>query len=135
MAAEIRQFAATIPKGTPKATLYTVAFDLDYRIVSQIDLEVPTGPSGLMGFFLAHSGTQLIPMEVGQFIVWNDIEREWPLSDYPTSQGWSLSGYNLDAFNDHTVTVRFHVDVPVVPSSVTPALIVTDGAPLASVGS
>ena len=63
MATQVRQFTATIPAGTLKTALVTVALDLDYVEIESVDLEVPPGPSGLMGFYLARSGQQWIPYE------------------------------------------------------------------------
>lgn len=112
MATEIHQFTATIPKNTPKSALHEVKFTLDYRVVEMLDLYVPFGPQLLMGFYIAHSGQQIIPDEAGEFFVWNDIDKEWKLDELPTSQGWSLFGYNLDVKNDHAVEVRFHTSYP-----------------------
>ena len=109
MAVEVHQYTVTIPANTPKAALVTVPIALEYFEIESIDIEVPPGPSGLMGFYIARSGQQWIPYEVGEFLVWDDRFDSWRLSDQPTGQGWQVVGYNLDVY-DHDVTVRFHVN-------------------------
>jgi hypothetical protein len=116
MATEIHQFSVTIPAGTPQSNLYVSDISLDYYDIESLDLEVPPGPSGLMGFYLALSGQQYIPYETGEFIVWDDRFDSWTLTDQPTGAGWQLVGYNNDVY-DHTVVARFHVNkLPPLPA-------------------
>lgn len=128
MAAEVHQFSATIPAGTPKSSLAVVNLPLTYYDVESIDLEVPPGPAGLMGFYLALSGQQWLPFEAGQFLIWDDRFASWALTEQPTSYGWELHGYNTDVY-DHTVTVRFHLNVPASPLIVAsaPTLTIVQG--------
>jgi hypothetical protein len=99
-------------------------------IIESVDLEVPPGPAGLMGFYLAISGTQWIPHSAGQFIVWDDTKDTWYLTDQPTSYGWEMHGYNTDIY-PHSVVVRFHLLTPPDPTGATaPSItIVTTPAP------
>lgn len=113
MAAEIHQFTASIPAATPKSALAVVKMPLTNFEIEQIDIEVPPGPAGLMGFYLALSGQQWIPFETGQFLIWDNRSASWRLNNQPTSYGWEVHGYNLGA-NAHNVEVRFHCNV--VPS-------------------
>ena len=121
VAVSIRQTTATIPANTPKTAPVTVPITLDYFDIESVDLEVPPGPAGLMGFYLARSGQQVIPYESGEFLVWDDRFDSWYLTDQPTGSGWQIVGYNLDVY-DHDVVVRFHVNLigaasaPVNPS-------------------
>lgn len=108
MASIIRQFTVTVPANTPKATPVTLPIAFPSEQTDTLEIEVPVGPYGLMGFYLAMSGQQIIPFESGEFIVWNGVEKSWPLNNYPTSGAWSLVGYNLSTVNDHDVFVRFH---------------------------
>jgi len=110
MAAEIHQFTVTIPALTAMSSPVTIDLALDYFDIESVDLEVPPGPAGLMGFYLARSGQQWIPYEAGEFIVWDDRFDSWTLEDQPTSAGWEVVGYNTDVF-DHVVVVRFHVNI------------------------
>ena len=114
MAAEFQQFTVTIPAGTPATALYVAKLPMTLWTLEGVDLEVPPGPAGLMGFYLALSGEQWIPRGAGQFLIWDDVQASWRLDDQPTSYGWELHGYNLDAY-DHSVVVRFHVSSPSSP--------------------
>lgn len=109
MADEIHGFACKIPAGTLKSAPVTIAMPLNLYEVESIDVEVPAGPAGLMGFYLELSGQQWIPWEMGQWITWDNQSRNWPLTNQPTSSGWALVGYNTGTY-DHTVTVRFHLN-------------------------
>ena len=122
MAIMVRQFTATIPANTPTSALVTVPLALEGFEIESIDLEVPPGPSGLMGFYIARSGQQVIPYESGEFIVWDDRFKNWILTDQPTGGGWEIVGYNNDS-NAHDVVVRFHVNLIVQSVAVSvPAL-------------
>lgn len=110
MAVEVHQFTVVIPANTPKATLAVVKMKLNLFDIESIDIEVPPGPSGLMGFYLALSGQQWIPWEMGEFLIWDDRAANWPLTEQPTSYGWEVHGYNLDVY-DHSIVVRFHVNL------------------------
>lgn len=118
MAAEIHQFTAVIPAGTPASALAVVKMPLTSFDIEQIDIEVPPGPAGLMGFYLALSGQQWVPFETGQFLVWDNRIASWKLNNQPTSYGWEVHGYNTGV-NAHKVVVRFHVNIP--PSPLTPS--------------
>jgi len=122
VADEVHQFTCTIPSMTAKATPTTVDLPLNLYEVESIDLEVASGPAGLMGFYLALSGQQWIPWEMGEWLVWDNQSKNWPLSNQPTSEGWQLVGYNLGNY-DHVVVVRFHlVVVGSAPSPPAPSL-------------
>lgn len=108
MATTIYQLTATIPANTPTNALAIEQVAIPACNVDSIDLEVPPGPAGLMGFYLAISGQQIIPFETGQFIVWDDRYDSWALDDFPQTGAWSVVGYNLDGVNGHSVVVRFH---------------------------
>lgn len=115
MATIIRQFTKSVPAGTAQATPVSLGISFPTEQVLSVDLEVPPGPAGLMGFYLAISGQQVIPFETGEWIVWDDVRASWPLDDYPVTGAWSLVAYNTDIFA-HEIIVRFH-DQPAVPGS------------------
>lgn len=131
MASQVRQFTITIPAGTTQVVPFVAALDLDYVEIESIDLEVPPGPGGLMAFYLARSGQQVIPYDVGEWLRWDDVQKTWHLTDQPTGSGWEVVGYNTDVY-PHDVTVRFHVSaVSASPSvSVPVPSFVTTGTPL-----
>ena len=109
MAQYVLQFSATIPAGTFETAPATVDLPMDNWDIEQIDLEVPPGPAGLMGFYVANNGVQWIPATPGAWLVWDDVQQSWPFTDQPNASGWAVVGYNTGVY-DHSVTVRFHVN-------------------------
>jgi hypothetical protein len=118
MAVEVHQYAVTIPAGTAKTSPLTTPIGYANRVVDTIEAEVPPGPTGKMGFYLAVSGQQILPFESGQWIVWDNRHDSWDLTSLPTTGAWSLVGYNTGIW-PHTVTVRFLVDLLPTPPSET----------------
>lgn len=106
MAGEIRQFKALIPAGTAQATPVRVDMSFPARQVQSVEIRVPPGPSGLVGFALQNSGVTVIPYGSDDFIVTSGDAINWPLEGYITSGSWQLLGYNTGIF-DHSIYVRF----------------------------
>jgi len=137
MSREIRAFECVIPAGTAKAAPVTFSLAMPARIVDQIDIRIPPGPNGLMGFQLTSSGAQIIPYNAGAFVVANDERLTWPLTNQITSGAWALTGYNTGQY-DHTVYVKFLLSLPGQPAGpggadLIPAdLISSDGAEAAA---
>lgn len=132
MAIRVLPFAVTIPAGTPETAPATVPIDLDGWVVQRLDLDVPAGPAGLMGFQIYNNGVPWIPYGPGEWIIWDDAKDSYYLEDQPTASGWAVVGYNTGTY-DHQVTVRFHVvpvvaaDSAVLPSA--PVFVTTQTAP------
>jgi hypothetical protein len=115
MAERVLVFIATIPAGTAKTAPTTVNFDLDGWEIESVDLEVPPGPAGTMGFYLANNGQPWIPRQAGTWLIWDDQQRSYPASGYPNASGWGITGYNVGAY-DHAVTATFHVQPIATPT-------------------
>lgn len=120
MAQYVLPFIATIPGGTPESAPVTVDLELDNWSIEQIDLEVPPGPAGLMGFQVYNNGVAWIPYGAGQWLVWDNTKESYYMTDQPNGSGWAIVGYN-EGFYEHSVTVRFHVN-PVAPIASTTAV-------------
>lgn len=106
MVDRLEAFNVTIPAGTAQASPVTTALTFPDGVVTALQLDIPPGPCGLMGFALQHSQQQIIPRTANTWIIANDRHIEWPLSDYPTGGKWALVGYNTDIY-PHTVYVTF----------------------------
>lgn len=119
MATEIRSFALTIPANTPKSAPVTIPIVFPPRTVTQVDWQVPPGPSGLMGWALTIAGQPVIPRNPGAFIVTDNRTQSWPLENYPDQGQWQLTGYNIDVY-DHTVYLDFLLQLSSAPPA-TPA--------------
>ena len=133
MAQIIRQATVTVPANTSMDDLYFADISFPAETVVQIDLEVPPGPSGLMGFYLAMSGQQIIPFEAGEFLVWDDVFKEWPVENFPTANTWQIFAYNEDTLNTHDIVVRFHDNPLTTTSAPAPTIAIVNGPAIAPV--
>lgn len=109
MAQLVHQYLSTIPAGTPKASPHTDQIGLNNLVIESIELEVPAGPNGLMGFYVANGGTQWMPSTAGTWLIWDDKIETWRLENQPHGGGWSIVGYNTGKY-PHTITTRWHVN-------------------------
>lgn len=109
MAQRIEAFAVTIPAGTTIAAPQTTALTFNMGIVEGIEILIPPGPSGLVGFRVVHSGDVVIPYDRSQWIIADHEVIKWPLEGFPVGRAWALRGYNLDAY-DHTLYIRILVN-------------------------
>jgi hypothetical protein len=131
MADEIRQFEVTIPAGTAVDSpgVYDISFPP--RIVTQMNIRVPPGPSGLVGFRVTMAGNPVIPINPGEWIITDNDNIQWPMSGYPDSGAWEVTGYNTDLY-DHTIYFTVLLDqVGSTAASAAPDLI--DSSDLAAV--
>jgi hypothetical protein len=106
VATEIRMFDITIPAGTPSTAPLVSAMRFPPRTVEELEILVPPGPRGEVGFRIGAAGTQLIPIQLGGWIVTDNEIVHWPLSEQHDSGSWEFTGYNT-GLHAHTVTVRF----------------------------
>lgn len=111
MAQQVYIFAVATPAGTAKSSPQTTQMTMPPRVVDRVEIEVPPGPRGEVGFHIGSKGTQIIPDGVGTFIVTDGEVIQWPLEDQMDSGGWELVTYNT-GFYSHTITVRFLVRMP-----------------------
>ena len=61
-----------------------------------------------MGFQLTMDGNQVIPINLGAWVVTDNDNIQWPLTNLPDSGQWSVTGYNTDIY-DHTIYVNYLV--------------------------
>lgn len=108
MASRIETFDVVVTGQTAIATPQTTALDFDMGVVQRIEILIPPGPSGLVGFRLVHSGRPVIPYDTSKWIVADDEVIKWDTENYPVGSAWALQAYNLDAY-DHTLYLRFLV--------------------------
>jgi hypothetical protein len=122
MASEIHTFACTIPAGTPASAPATFPLTMPQRVVTAVEVKVPPGPRGLMGFRLGSTGNQLIPAIVGSWLIVDNYDQVWPLENMIDSGSWEAFGYNTGNY-PHTVTFVFFCTVPGIAAPSTPSLI------------
>jgi len=115
---EAYEFAVTIPAGTPKTAPLTVPTVIPTRRVAEIRWLIPPGPSGLAGWRITMGGVQVIPVNLGTWLVRDGHYATAALARLPTSGGWDVTGYNTGKY-PHTIYVTFLVEairpVPQLP--------------------
>ena len=121
MAIEVRKFAITVLTGSTPGNPQISSLKMVARQVDEVEVRVPPGPRGEVGFALGLSGVAVIPIQIGQYIVTDNEVISWKLEQYPESGDWQLFAYNTGTFN-HTLEVRFLLNAPqlVGPQQVQP---------------
>jgi hypothetical protein len=118
MAREVHKFAVLVPAGTPQNAPLTFELAIPPRVVTELEIIVPPGPRGELGFAVAAAGRAIIPYEPGAFFITDNETIRWPLTEQISSGAWQVVAYNTGAF-PHTIEVRFLVDLagePAAPS-------------------
>lgn len=108
MASRIEPFSVTVPAGTSSATPLDFPTTFNEGIVEKLEIIIPPGFSGLVGFKLVHSGTVVIPYQYDEWIISDSEKIEWTLQGYPTGSAWAVRAYNEDVY-DHTMYLRYLV--------------------------
>lgn len=110
MATEIRDFTVTVPAGTAVSAGFTADLSFPARIVTQINVRVPPGPRGEVGFAVGTGGLNVVPYGNGTYIVTDNEDLEYQLTDTIESGAWELLAYNTGSY-DHTLRIYFYCDV------------------------
>lgn len=111
MPAEVRAFTVTVPAGTTQAAPATFPLAVPVRTLRSVQVIVPGGCVGLVGFQIASGGVQIIPANQGGWIIANDEQIKWATDNYPTSGAFQAIAYNGDAF-PHNLYFRLELDPP-----------------------
>lgn len=122
MAVEVRQFSPTIPANTPASAGWTSPMVFPARTVEGIDVRVPPGPGGYVGWAIGAAGVPLIPLNPGQWIITDDEVLSWDLQGMLTSGVFTFFGYNTGR-DPHTIYVRFRLGLLPPPSVAPPTLL------------
>lgn len=123
MAQRIEIKTVTVAAGTAIATPQKTDLGFRQGYPLQVELQIPPGPSGLVGVALAHSGTKIIPHDESEWLITDSEPVKWPLTDYPTNANWQVWAYNTDQYS-HTIQVRMlfnelgpaRLIVPIIPA-------------------
>jgi len=107
VAQRIETPVVTVPAGTLATAPQTTALTLRDAVLQRIEVVIPPGPSGLMGFAFLHSGQQIIPFTTSQWIIADDDKLEWEVDQFPTGNKWSVKAYNTDVY-PHSIYLRLH---------------------------
>lgn len=115
-ASEVREFAFTIPPGTPVGAPYEQDMTFPARDVAGVQITVPPGANGTVGFALANSGIAVLPITAGQWIVTSAQNIELDMTGYINSGSWQAIGYNT-GYYPHTIYIRFLLNLPAGPAA------------------
>lgn len=115
----VQQFAVVVPASTPVANPQVTQAQLPgIYVVEWIELKVPPGPRGEVGFYIASSLTQIVPFRTGATANWlilDNDEIHWDMTDQPDSGDWQIVAYNTGNY-DHTLWVRFGLNLAPDPA-------------------
>jgi hypothetical protein len=115
MATRIEVQAVPVPAGTLLTAPQITPMTFDDGRVDTLEIVVPDGPSGLVGFQIRHSKQVIIPYDGVTFIVTNDEVIRWPMETFPEAQKWDVVIYNTDVYQ-HTLYFRWLItDVIAAP--------------------
>jgi hypothetical protein len=119
VANRIEPFEVTVPAGTASSAPQRTSLAFPDGEAVRLEIRMPPGPSGLVGFQVHYSGQSVIPYRGSTFIKGDDERFDWDLERYPERGDWELLAYNTDIY-DHTLYLRFHVvdRMSAVPRSV-----------------
>lgn len=109
MSDRIEWFSITVPAGTPKSAPVTFPCVFQQGYVIEVDIKVPPGPTGNLGFFIAAGGSQYIPRTIGSFVMPDNDYITWPLTNAIDSGSWAVVGFNTGIY-DHTIQVGFQIN-------------------------
>lgn len=117
MVDRVQRYDITIPAQTLQTALLTTPMKFFQGEVTQINVKVPPGPAGNVGIYIAAGGTQYIPRNAGTFVIPDDDDLIYPVTNAIDSGDWALVGYNTDV-NDHLIQVEFFVNELPIPGTV-----------------
>ncbi len=120
MAERVELFEAAIAAATAIVTPATFTLSMNPGVTRRVEVIVPPGPSGLVGFRLRHSGQTVIPYSGTNWVITDDEKLDWTLDGYPTGDRWTLQAYNTDIYQ-HTLYVRWFLDE--IPARAAPVLL------------
>lgn len=115
MAQRVVPLTVVVPTGTTAAAPAYFSLKFAPSEVERIDVRVPPGPSGLVGFAIQNGGGNYIPEGSGTYIIADDQYMQWPLSDAPDNGNWTVAAYNTDVVT-HTLYFFFLISSPTVAS-------------------
>lgn len=105
MATEYRTFEVTVPAGTAKATPQTTALAMPPRIMERLEVRIPPGPNGSVGWAFTSGGSRVFPFDRNTWVVADDETIPVPVDGAPETGAWQLQAYNTGRW-DHTLYVR-----------------------------
>jgi hypothetical protein len=101
-----------VPAGTAVASPLTFVLPLPASVIRSIDVIVPPGPHGLVGFAIYYGSDQMAPARQGSWVIVDNDRVSFVPPRSCTSGAWSLVAYNQGIY-DHTLYVSLNNDASV----------------------
>jgi hypothetical protein len=127
VAREVYRFSVTVPAGTLLTAPQISPLGMPSRVIQRIEVDVPPGPRGNVGFQLASGGLQMVPVNKGQFLIADNARLAWDLEGQIDSGAWQLIAYNTGSF-PHTLELRFMVGLTAAYSPGSSPLLIESGS-------
>lgn len=108
MAQRVVPLTCVVPANTAESLAVSFPLQFPSSDVERIDVRIPPGPSGLVGFAIQYGGGNFIPQGDGNWIIADDQFIQWDLDDAPNGGKWNVVAYNLDVLA-HTLYFFFNV--------------------------
>jgi hypothetical protein len=108
MAQRVVPLTCVIPPNTAIAAPIHFPLVFASADVERIDVRIPPGPAGRVGFSINYGGGNFIPQGSGNWIIADDQYIQWPLDDAPNGGNWDIVCYNTDVLV-HTLYFFFNV--------------------------
>lgn len=121
MASEVHAFTVTLPALTQPVSPVTIDVSFPAMIVESIKWRVPPGHVGLTGWRLMSGPGQVVPANLGAWIIADGESGSWELSDLHDSGFWQVQGYNIGN-QPHSIYLRFEAS-PISKRNEMPLLI------------
>jgi hypothetical protein len=109
MADRLEWFDITVPAGVTQASPMRFTTSFQQGDVIEIDVKVPPGPSGNVGFFIGCGGSQYVPRTPGTFVIPDNDYLVWPMANAINTGAWFVTAFNTDLYS-HLIQVAFHVN-------------------------
>lgn len=116
---QIVSFDVTVPAGTPIASPQRTNMQLKASVVSWVEIQVPPGPRGALGIYIASSNVQVVPsntMAGPNWLTLDNLTLRFDMEGQTTSGDWQAYAYNIGAYS-HQYWVRFAIAQPDQASS------------------
>lgn len=96
---------AVVSPNTPIASPASFTWPLEDNYLERIDVRIPPGPSGAMGFRILWSQQQIVPWGNYSWLIANDEEIPWKADTAISASGLVVQAYNLGNF-PHTIYLK-----------------------------
>jgi hypothetical protein len=120
-ASRVEVFDVIAPANTPKSAPIELPTIWAPGELVSVDVRIPDGASGLVGFQILYAHGQAIPNTPGAWIIGNDDLFTADVMGQLNGGQWGVNVYNTDRF-PHSLHVRYHVaDLSYIGAGLLPA--------------